>query len=121
LGSFNGEDAVYFAGNGQVSLASVSKDGEDLSINGLPYTPCMSIGLDIHAKTSGSYLLKISYEKEIPADIEIWIKDTYLRDSVNVRTGNYSFNIDKADTNSFGGERFRLILKNADQPAAIGH
>jgi hypothetical protein len=121
LGSFNGEDAVYFAGNGQVSLASVSKDGEDLSINGLPYTPCMSIGLDIHAKTSGSYLLKISYEKEIPADIEIWIKDTYLRDSVNARTGNYSFNIDKADTNSFGGKRFRLILKNADQQAAIGH
>jgi hypothetical protein len=121
LGSFSGEDAVYFAGNGQVSLASISKDGQNLCINGLPYTPWMAVGLDIHAKTSGSYLLKISYEKEIPADIEIWVKDTYLRDSLNVRTGNYRFNIDKADTNSFGAERLSLILKAADQQAAIGH
>jgi hypothetical protein len=72
-------------------------------------------------KTSGTYLLKISYERSIPADVEIWIKDTYLRDSVDVRTGNYNFNIDKADTNSFGGKRFRLVLKNADQQTTAGH
>ena len=121
LNYFDSEDAMYFPGFGQVSLASSSSDGKNLSVNGLPYTSGMSIGLDVNVKTSGMYLLKISYDRGIPADVEIWIKDTYLRDSVNACTGNYNFNIDKADTNSFGGKRFKLILKNAGQKTAMGH
>src|SRR5579872_5406937 len=54
-------DAPYFAGFGQVSLASVSSDGVDLAINSLPYAPGMSVGLDVHAKTDGAYQLEISY------------------------------------------------------------
>lgn len=48
-------------------------------------------------KTSGTYLLKDSYERNIPAGDRIWINDTYLRDSVNLSTGNSSFNIEKAN------------------------
>ncbi|MFI5161752.1 MAG: hypothetical protein ACHQHN_10775 [Sphingobacteriales bacterium] len=108
----SGGDAPYFLGFGQVSLASVSSDGVDLAINQVPYTPGMSIGLDVRTKTDGIYLLKISYNK-MPANIQIWIKDTYKKDSVNVCSGNYSFSAAKADTNSFGKKRFRLILKEA--------
>jgi hypothetical protein len=112
--SYN-DDAPYFSGFGQVSLASISTDGKDMAIYSLPYTPQMSVGLDIRTKTDGTYLLKISKESKVPSDIHVWLKDTYLKDSVDVCKGNYQFNVVKADTNSFGKRRFRIILKDTIQ------
>ena len=106
------EDAAYFAGYGAVTLASISNDKKDLAVNKLPYKPGMSIGLDVQAKADGAYFLSISFEKNIPANIQIWVKDTYAKDSLNVSKGNYNFNVTKADTNSFGSRRFKLIIKN---------
>jgi len=106
------QDSPYFQGFGQISLASISSDGRDLVMNGLPYTPGMSISLDVNVKTDGSYFLGISYEKKIPADLQIWVKDAYLKDSVDVRLRNYSFSVSKADTNSYGNKRFKIVLSN---------
>jgi hypothetical protein len=106
-----GEDAVYFMGNGKVNLASISSDGRDLAINDLPYTPGMSIGLDAITKSDGAYVLAVSYQSNIPASIHFWLNDTYLKDSLDVRTKIYSFNVSKADTNSFGKNRFKLVLR----------
>ena len=106
------DDAPYFTGFGQVSLASVCGNGVDLAIYSLPYTPGMSIALDVHAKTDGAYFLKMSDQKNIPSDVHILLKDTYLKDSVDVRSVNYNFKITKADTNSFGRNRFKLVVKN---------
>ena len=108
-------DAPYFQGFGQVSLASISGNGVDLAINELPYTPGMSIGLDVHAKTDGAYFLAVSYQNKMPANIQIWLKDTYLKDSVNVGAKSYTFKVAKADTNSFGKNRFRIIFKDINQ------
>ena len=107
----SGEDALHFMGNGQVNLASISSDGRDLAINDLPYTPGMSIGLDFSTKTDGTYSLAVSSESNIPASIHVWLKDTYLKDSLEVRTRSYSFNVTKSDANSFGNNRFQLILR----------
>lgn len=106
------EDAPYFPGNGQVSLASISSDGKDLAINNLPYKPGMSIRLDANAKADGAYSLAISYQNQIPSSIHFWLKDIYLKDSLDVSTKTYSFNVRLADTNSFGKNRFKLIIKN---------
>src|SRR5437588_290587 len=54
-------DAPYLAGFGQVSLASVSSDGIDMAINQIPYTPGMSVRLDVRVKTDGVYQLAMSY------------------------------------------------------------
>lgn len=105
------EDAAYFMGNGTVSLASLSSDGTDLAINNLPYTPGMSIGLDFNTKADGSYYLMLSYENKVPADIHIWLKDKYLKDSVDLHTKSYTFSVTRADTNSFGRNRFKLVLR----------
>jgi hypothetical protein len=105
-------DAPYLSGFGQVSLANVSADGVDIAIKSLPYTSGMSIGLDVHAKADGAYFLKMSFEKNIPSGVQVLIKDTYLKDSVDVRKGNYNFNITKADTNSFGRNRFKIVVKS---------
>lgn len=108
-------DALYFNGFGKVSLASISADGKDMAIYSLPYTPQMSVGLDVRTKTDGTYLLKVSDESKIPSNIQVWLKDSYLKDSVDVCKGNYSFSVAKADTNSFGKRRFSIILKNSKQ------
>ncbi len=106
-------DAPYFTGFGQVSLASVSSDGIDLSINQVPYMPGMSIALDVRAKIDGDYQLGISYEHTMPANIQVWLKDNYLKDSVNVCLKKYNFKVITSDTSSFGKKRFRLVLKDA--------
>jgi len=113
------EDGEYLPGFGQVSLASISSDGTDLSVNRLPYRSGMSIGLDVHTKTDGAFSLGISYENKVPGNIQIWIKDTYLKDSIEVHKGNYSFNVSRADTNSFGNKRFKLILKDSVQQQTV--
>jgi hypothetical protein len=108
-------DAIYFTGFGNESLSSLSGDGRALAINRLPYSPGMSIYLDMHAKVDGNFFLKTSYDNNIPANIHIWLTDTFLKDSVDIGVANYNFSVSKADTNSMGGKRFKLTLKNISQ------
>jgi hypothetical protein len=61
LGYSAAEDALYLQGYGQESLASISNDGRDLVFNNLPYTPGMSIGLDVKAQSDGPLSLRMSY------------------------------------------------------------
>ena len=105
------EDGIYVQGNGQVNLASISSDNTDLAINTLPYTPGMSIGLYMTVKSDGAYSLQLDYQKSLPANTHIWLKDTYLKDSIDVRTKAYKFIVTKADTNSFGSKRFKLTIR----------
>jgi hypothetical protein len=109
------EDATYLTGFGKESLSSLSSDGTALAINRLPYSPGMSIYLDMHAKADGNFFLETSYKNNIPANIHIWLKDTFLKDSVDIGVANYNFSVSKADTNSMGGKRFKLTLKNITQ------
>jgi len=106
------EDAPYFWGNGQVNLATISGDGKDLAINTLPYTSGMSIGLDMKTKTDGAYSFKIDYQKNLPANLQIWLKDAYLKDSVDVLVQPYKFNVAKSEVSSYGDARFTLKIKN---------
>lgn len=111
LGYDPDEDGIYVQGNGQVNLASISNDNTDLAINTLPYTPGMSIGLYMTVKSDGAYSLQLDYQKSLPANTHIWLKDTYLKDSIDVRTQAYKFIVTKADTNSFGSKRFKLTIR----------
>lgn len=104
-------DGAYFEGFGQVNLSCLSKDGHDLSIYTLPYKPGMSVGLNVNAKTDGTYSFSIDYERQIPVGIQVLIKDTFKKDSLDVRGGTYNFTVTKADTNSFGKNRFVLVIR----------
>jgi hypothetical protein len=77
----------------------------------MPYAKGMAIGLHVSAKSNGIYLLKVSYLNKIPSDVRIWLKDAYKKDSLDLRIGNYSFNVLKSDTSSFGSGRFKIILR----------
>jgi len=107
-------DAAYFPGYGAESLSSISSDGQDLAIYNLPYRHNMAIGLDVNMRSDGAYSFAISYERKIPANIQIWVRDNYSKDSVDVSAKNYRFNVIKADSSSFGNKRFKLVIKNTD-------
>jgi hypothetical protein len=107
------QDAVYFPGFGQESLSSISPDGKNLAIYKLPYRPNMSIDLNVNVANSGAFVLTLSYANKIPSNIHVWVRDNYLDNSFDVSAKDYSFKVIKSDANSYGSERFQLVMKDS--------
>lgn len=105
------QDAIYFQGFGQGSLSSRTHDGVSCCIQAVPFVRGYAIPLTVAAQHSGVYLLKTSYSKNIPAEMGIWLKDAYRKDSLNIRIWNYRFDVIKSDTNSFGAGRFTVVVR----------
>ncbi|MDB5137137.1 MAG: hypothetical protein JWP37_3740 [Mucilaginibacter sp.] len=107
------EDAPTFQGFGLVSLSSLSSNNIPLAINALPLTnKGLSIGLKVNTQTDGIYKLNMLTIKSIPQAYQIWLMDSYRKDSLDFRqNSSYAFNIYKADTGSFGSHRFKLVLR----------
>ncbi|MGZ3879238.1 MAG: MBG domain-containing protein, partial [Mucilaginibacter sp.] len=105
------EDAPYRQGSGKVSISSFSSDNRTLAINQLPLLhQGQVIPLKVGASADGTYKLNMSEIKGISPFFDIWLKDNYLKDSVNMRVdSSYSFSILHSDTNSFGSRRFVLV------------
>lgn len=91
-------------------VLGITSDGQLVQWDGIPYAPGVTIPIFVQAAT-GPYFLKISLLRKIPADINIWCRDNYLKDSLNLRKGNYNFNVDRADANTFGKKRFQIIIR----------
>ncbi len=108
------EDAPYFQGFGQVNLCSFSSDNMPLAINKLPLPGLQSltIHLKVEAKESGVYSLNMIDMVAIPQLFEVWLMDAYQKDSLDMRANKtYSFNLNEADTNSYGSKRFSLVIR----------
>lgn len=107
------EDARYFQGYGLVSLSSMSSDGVPLTIDKCPF-PAVStaIPLNVNATKSDIYRLNLTAVDSIPANYDIWLMDAYKKDSTDFRHNpTYSFSLNLADTNSFGSNRFSLVIR----------
>ncbi len=116
------EDAPYKAGNGTVSLSSMSSDNMSLGVNRMPFPTLQTqkIPLVVKATTTGLYQLNTTATKNIPALFTMWLKDAYKQDSLDVRANPiYSFNVDLSDPNSFGANRFSLVI--GENPALMVH
>lgn len=105
----NSEDAPYFAGFGNGSLSSFTRDGVKCAVQTLPSSPG-AIRLKVTAKHDGVYTLKTSFTKNLPANVGIWLKDAYRKDSLNIRLWNYRFDIVKSDTNTYSAQRFSFVI-----------
>jgi hypothetical protein len=107
------EDAPYKSGAGKVSLASISSDNIALAINKLPLPKLKptTIPLNVGAGAYGTYKLNMTELKEIPDIFEIWLMDRYSKDSLDMRHNKtYAFDIN-TDTNSYGNNRFKLVIR----------
>jgi hypothetical protein len=104
------EDARYFQGMGKANLWSFTGDGTPCAIQTTSYTGGMSIVLGTQFRHSGTYLLKVSFLK-MPSAKHIWLHDGMKNDSLDLRTRNYVFDVNTADTTSYGNNRFKVILR----------
>jgi hypothetical protein len=111
---------AHFAGFSGVSFSSLSGNNENLGINTakLPGKQSTVIRLYINATTGGAYQLKLRNLVGIPELYDIWLMDAYKKDSLNLRTGTYSLEINKADSASFGNGRLSLVIR---QNAALAY
>lgn len=105
------EDAPYKVGQGLVSLSSISSDNRILAINQLPLTNNQVIRLNVNATSDGNYALNLKSAAGIPKMFDIWLKDAYMKDSLNMRIYHtYNFTIIHSDSASFGAKRFALVM-----------
>jgi hypothetical protein len=107
------EDAPTFQGFGLVSISSLSSDNVALAINALPLSnKGITIALKVYAKTDGAYTLNMNAINAIPLAYDVWLRDAYKKDSVDLRQNpRYAFDLNTADTSSFGSHRFKLIVR----------
>ncbi len=106
-------DAPSKLGYGVVSLSSLSNDKIALAISVRPLPKTSdTIGLVVNANTDGVYSLNMKTVTGIPQLFDIWLMDNYKKDSLDMRhNANYSFNILKKDTTTFGSKRFTLVIR----------
>jgi len=106
-------------GQGEVSFCSISSDNVPLAINRLPYPkqPPLVIGLRVNASADGVYKLNMTQVAAIPQIYQIWLMDAYKKDSLDMRQNEtYAFDINLADTDTYGSKRFTLVIR---QDAAL--
>jgi len=105
------EDALYQTGSGKVSLSSVSDDNKLLSINKLPLSNGVTIPLKVGSTAYSTYTLNLKDIKGVPQLFDVWLKDAFTGDSVNMRTNpSYTFSI-TADAGSYGSKRFTITMR----------
>ena len=107
------EDSPYLKGSGVVSLSSNSSDNIALAINQIALSKqTQTIPLTVNATSTGIYRLSLTEIKNMPKLYDVWLIDTYKKDSLDVRSNpNYNFNINTADATSFGSKRFSLVIR----------
>jgi hypothetical protein len=114
------EDAPHRAGAGIVEMSSMSGDNVKLAINATPLLPNMTIPLNVNATISGLYNIGLDQLNPLPSIYEIWLKDAYLKDSLDIKNNPvYNFDINVSDTSTYGGTRFSLVIR--ENPALIVH
>lgn len=103
-----GEDAPYFGGAGNTSLATMA-DTIVLAVNVQPYKAGHINILRLRARTIGGYYIHITRSGSIPKTLHVWLKDSLLADSADLTKGKYTFMIDNA--NVADQSRFKIIIR----------
>lgn len=109
------KDAEDLGGSGAlVSLSVFSADSIKATIHRRPFPHKQQevIPLFADATASGQYQLKLSDLSDLPDIYEVWLKDRFTKDSLDIKNNRvYSFTFDKSNAASFGKDRFSLILR----------
>jgi len=115
-----GEDAIDLDGTAPVVyLSSYSTDGTRLAINELsPYTKGKRIKLYAKATSSGLYHISLYDIFNIDTtNYNVFLVDNNQKDSLDiVHYKSYAFNINNADTTTFGANRFVLVIEPHPMP-----
>ncbi|MDR3693257.1 putative Ig domain-containing protein [Mucilaginibacter sp.] len=122
---FNGnEDSEFHPGSGSLqTVAAISSDSIYTAEKWVPFpksTTSQVIRLNITARATRLYTLQRTDFKSIPQIYRVWLMDKYKKDSLDIRNNStYAFDIDIADTASYGSNRFQVIVRQ--DPALMVH
>jgi hypothetical protein len=108
------EDGIDMGGSGSLeSLSALSSDNISLAVSAMPLPKTRRvIPLSVDATSSGLYSLGINEIKNMPAITQVWLKDNWKKDSLNLRLyPTYNFNIDKNDAATYGNNRFQIVIR----------
>lgn len=109
------EDASYL-GEGEVMLASLSTDNQQLAINYYPNVEMETeVKLQLNGQDSGLYSLALG-DNMLSDFSEILLVDNYLGKATNIKAEpTYTFSIDRNISDTYGKERFKLVFKKLVQ------
>jgi hypothetical protein len=108
--NYTSEDALHL--DGEIVNISSMAGTRRLAINFTP-PPTQSWQLPVHinASLSGAYIIKFNLE-EYFQDHSLMLRDNYLQSTTQVSAqSNYSFVIDKTNSQTFGANRFTLLVE----------
>ncbi|WP_461449816.1 LamG-like jellyroll fold domain-containing protein [Mucilaginibacter sp.] len=110
------EDAIDLDGT-SVYLSSYSSDNHRLSINQLAdYSKGKVVKLYVSAASYGNYMLHLADIENIDTLYNVYLRDHYLKDSVNLlQTKSYPLSV-TTDTASYGANRFDLVIELKQLP-----
>ncbi|RYE37037.1 MAG: PKD domain-containing protein [Sphingobacteriaceae bacterium] len=111
------EDAIDLDGVGNtVNLSTFSADQQRLAINKMPALINQETKIVLFIKGNGGrYQLLFPQISNIPKQYKVFLKDNFLRDSVNISNNpTYDFDIDPGLLETWGEKRFELVFHLAD-------
>lgn len=109
-------DDLYFNGqNPAQSMSLYSADKVRLVSKWLAFPKAKladTVKINVRASASGQYKITRSDLKSIPNLYQIWLMDNYKKDSLDIKhNADYVFDLNLADTNSYGARRFQVIIR----------
>ena len=70
------------------------------------------VKLCVNVSAGGTYTLKRTDLKSVPDLYDIWLMDKYKKDSLDIKHNTtYVFDVNLADTNTFGNNRFTVVIR----------
>ena len=77
-----------------------------------------AVKLNVNMAADGLYTLNMTQIQGIPKIFQVWLMDAYNKDSLDMRHNQtYKFDVRIADTNTYGSNRFKLVIR---QDPALG-
>ena len=100
----------------------MTSDSVKVAINDMPFPKQQgqAIKLNVNMTADGVYAINMTQILSIPKLYNIWLMDAYRKDSLDMRANQtYKFDVKISDTNSFGSNRFTLVIRQ--NPALAVH
>jgi streptogramin lyase len=113
------EDAEDINGQGQaVFFSALTTDKRLVAVASQPLDKQKtSVFLSVNDNAGGLFTLQKQDLSGIPPAYDVWLMDHFKKDSLDLRNNDtYAFNIDKANTATFGADRFELVIRKKSLP-----
>lgn len=108
----------------EVNIATLSKDGSYLALNSKPFKgEGDTVRMGVYARSTGSYTMSFVNAADFAENLPLFLLDYYTGNIIDLRTDTaYTFSITMSDVQSFGDNRFEMIVGKMPvviQPTAI--